>query len=96
MQVIDALQLDIDSQSVAQAVLAHPRIKLKPEHVKTAGPFSLVVFPNEPSKDMMFFSLQNLRQVGQTALPEHWAFERTPGRFPVASDAGAPGRLPQS
>jgi len=61
-KVIHALQLDIDSQTVAQSILAHPRTKLKLEHVQTAGPHSLLVFPHETRPDRLFFCLQQLRQ----------------------------------
>jgi len=62
IKVIDSLQLDIDAVSVAHSILAHPKIKLKPDHVRTTGPYSLAIMPHEPKREQLFFCLMQLRQ----------------------------------
>jgi hypothetical protein len=60
MAAIDALQLDIDSQTVKWSILGTPRIKLKEQHVRCAGHDKLLVFPTDDSRTALLFQLEAL------------------------------------
>jgi hypothetical protein len=60
MEAIDALQLDIDSQTVKWSILGTPRIKLKEQHVRCVGHDKLLVLPPDESRAALLFQLEAL------------------------------------
>ncbi|KAK9819626.1 hypothetical protein WJX72_000381 [[Myrmecia] bisecta] len=68
MDTISALQLDVDPATVARAIVAAPKLKLKPEHIRIVGADKLEVKPPEEgkretkAKKELFFQVQELLQ----------------------------------
>eukprot|EP00197_Chlamydomonas_leiostraca_P012021 CAMPEP_0202861128 /NCGR_PEP_ID=MMETSP1391-20130828/2625_1 /ASSEMBLY_ACC=CAM_ASM_000867 /TAXON_ID=1034604 /ORGANISM="Chlamydomonas leiostraca, Strain SAG 11-49" /LENGTH=1424 /DNA_ID=CAMNT_0049540457 /DNA_START=102 /DNA_END=4376 /DNA_ORIENTATION=+ len=60
METVDALQLDMDATTVKLAILAHPRIKLKEQHVRAVAVDKVLVMPPDDSKQGLLFNLQQL------------------------------------
>ncbi|KAL2614065.1 hypothetical protein R1flu_025757 [Riccia fluitans] len=61
MKRIEALQLDISSSTVAQAILKTPKLKLKLQHLRVVDYQKLIVFPPEVDRTKLYYSLQALR-----------------------------------
>ncbi|PSC73949.1 DNA-directed RNA polymerase III subunit rpc1-like isoform X2 [Micractinium conductrix] len=66
LNAIGQLQLELDAFEVRRALLAAPKLKLKPEHVSVLGEGTLEVRPPDDGKRELLFQLQWL----VTALPE--------------------------
>lgn len=60
-QRIEALHMKISSESVQHSVLKHPKIKLKPEHVRIRGTNKLRISPPEADRSKLQFELHNLK-----------------------------------
>ncbi|KAJ9527506.1 hypothetical protein QJQ45_025764, partial [Haematococcus lacustris] len=60
MAVIQALQLEIDANVVKDAILAHPRIKLKEQHVRPVAVDKLLVYAPDDSRQALLFSMEAL------------------------------------
>ncbi|XP_038972864.1 DNA-directed RNA polymerase III subunit 1 isoform X2 [Phoenix dactylifera] len=63
MERIEALHIRISSQSVQQAILNHPKIKLKPEHIRVLGNNNLKIYPPEADRSKLQFELHSLKAV---------------------------------
>ena len=63
LEAINQLQLDVTIHTARTAVLAAPKLKLKPQHVLIAGPNVLHVLPTEESlvEGKALFALQHMR-----------------------------------
>lgn len=66
MERIESLQMRISSESVRSSILNHPRIGLKPEHVRTVGSEKLKIYPSYVDKNKIQFLLHSLK----TLLPK--------------------------
>lgn len=60
---IEALQLDISSYTVADSILRTSKLKLKQQHLRILDHAKLVIFPTEPDRKKLHFSLFNLRNM---------------------------------
>jgi len=60
---ISALQLDVRVETVANAIIGWPKLKLKGEHVALAGRTTIRVFSPEDNRQRMYFTLQNILNV---------------------------------
>ncbi|XP_073114015.1 DNA-directed RNA polymerase III subunit 1 [Elaeis guineensis] len=63
MERIEALHMRISSQSVQQAILNHPKTKLKPEHIRVLGNNKLKIYPPEADRSKLQFELHSLKAV---------------------------------
>ncbi|CAM6102061.1 unnamed protein product [Calypogeia fissa] len=61
MKRIDALQLDISSSTVAQAILRTPKLKLKQQHLRVVDYQKLVIFPPDMDRAKLYYAMQALR-----------------------------------
>eukprot|EP00798_Chlamydomonas_sp_ICE-L_P002152 gene2152-18202_t len=60
MAAVDALQLGLDGHVVKQAILNHPRIKLKEEHVRAVAEDKVIVYPPDIGRQQMLFTMEAL------------------------------------
>lgn len=60
MGAVEALQLGIDAHSVKRNILAHPRIKLREDHVRVEARDKVVVFSPDSHRQELLFSLESL------------------------------------
>jgi DNA-directed RNA polymerase III subunit RPC1 len=58
---IQALQLEINADTIKRAILATPKLKLKEKHVQVRNNCRVRIYPVEQSREQMFFSLQALK-----------------------------------
>ncbi|PNW84960.1 hypothetical protein CHLRE_03g165750v5 [Chlamydomonas reinhardtii] len=60
MSTIEALQLDIDGHTVKYSILAHPKLKLKEQHVRAVAQDKVLVYPPDASRQGLLFCLEGL------------------------------------
>ena len=63
MSAIEALQLEIDANSVRRNILSHPRIKLREDLVRVEARDKIIVSSPDSHRQELLFSLENLLQV---------------------------------
>ncbi|GLC35764.1 hypothetical protein PLESTM_000363300 [Pleodorina starrii] len=60
MATVEALQLDIDGHTVKHSILAHPKLKLKEQHVRAVAQDKVLVYPPDASRQGLLFCLEGL------------------------------------
>ncbi|KAK8921953.1 DNA-directed RNA polymerase II subunit RPB1 [Platanthera zijinensis] len=68
MERIEDLQIKISSESVRYSILNHPRIGLKPEHVRTVGSQKLRIFQPNVGKSKLRFQQYSMRRLLQKVI----------------------------
>lgn len=63
LQAIESLKLELHVEDVIQQILKTRKIKVKPEHIIRRNAAKIHIYPFDKSRDKMYFSMQNLKQM---------------------------------